>query len=257
MKDDTTVLFDGASEYSHYKIVDMEYDGRDARVLFGDNNSPQSGAARDDEPELLFEYNQRFLEIAESIRPKNVLVIGGGAFMLPKALLERFDDINIDVVELDPLLVQLSQKFFDLPDDSRLHVYIGDGRAFIDTCVQQYDFIVIDAFSEFNIPRPLLTKQAASRYAHLLTSDGIAAVNFVATYHTHRETLAHNLQVTFAENFVSVEIYPAEIHHLQNGEQNLVLVASKQSEPPLDYLQAAPVALLHEPQEPALDDLQG
>jgi hypothetical protein len=62
-----TTLHKFQTPYGSYKVVDTIYNGRPARMLYGAKNSPQSGIAFDDSPELLFDYNQRFLEIALSL----------------------------------------------------------------------------------------------------------------------------------------------------------------------------------------------
>jgi spermidine synthase len=237
------VLFDGASDLSSYKIVETIYDGRQARLLYGGHNTPQSGLALDDKPNLLFDYNQRFLEIALSLRPKKVLVIGGGTFTLPKALLEHFYDIHIDAVELDPLLPQLAHHYFDLPDDERLRIIVDDGRHFLDQAQGLYDLIVIDAFSEFVIPRPLYTVGAVKQYARLLTPDGVLAMNFIAKYKGTKKTLAHELVATFCTGFTAVSLYPADHTYQTNGEENILLVASHTENVPLDYLHSETVEL--------------
>lgn len=240
---DMKVLFEGKSPFSQYRVVDMVYDGRPARMLFGDNDSPQSGEARDDDPTLLFSYNQRFLEIAKSSRPQRVLVIGGGAFSLPMALLDYFHDISVDVVEIDPLLVELARRFFTLKDDARLQIITDDGRRYIEACQSRYDLIIIDAFSEFDVPKPLLSYEAAQHYSRVLTKDGLIAMNFVADYHGTQPSLAHELLETFRQDFRVVDIYPVEFDGEHVGEQNLLLIASKQADPSLDYLQATPITI--------------
>jgi predicted membrane-bound spermidine synthase len=246
------ILFDGSSELNHYKVIDAIYNGREARVLYSGDRIPQSGLALDDDPGLLFDYNQRFLEIAESIRPTSVLLIGGGAFTLPKALLERFHDIRIDVVEIDPLLPQLAEKYFDLPSDPRLNIVIGDGRDYINECRINYDLIIVDAFSKSDIPKSLLSIEAVREYNRCLTSDGVIALNFISRYHTHKTTLAHRLVATFQTAFSIVDLYPSDYHYDKRAEQNLVLVASNKDEITLDYLQSAPVSLLFMPKDALL-----
>lgn len=240
------IIFEGAGEFGHYQIIDMVYEGRQARVLFSGDRTAQSGAAQDDNPELLFDYNQRFLEIAESIRPKSALIIGGGAFMLPKALLERSPNTQIDVVEIDPLLEELSRRYFDLPKSNRLTVHCQDGRKFIETTKNRYDFIVVDAFSEYTIPVSLLTKEAARTYREHLNENGMVAVNLIAAYHSRKPTLAHNLKASFKESFERVDIYPASTG-LMLFKQNLVLTAYNSIVAGLDYLQSAALASKDEP----------
>lgn len=204
------VVFDGSSEFGHYQVVDEIYNGRKARVLYSGGRTPQSGLAQDDDPELLFEYNQRFMEIVESIRPASVLLIGGGTFTLPKALLERFHDIKIDAVEIDQLLPQLAEKYFDLPNDPRLNIIVGDGRDYINECQIKYDMIIIDAFSKYDIPTSLFAIEAVREYSRCLNKNGIIAMNFISRYHTYKTTLAHRLVATFQAVFSTVDLYPSD-----------------------------------------------
>jgi len=236
------VLYAGESPFGKYKIVDTNYNGRPARVLYGSRSSPQSGAAHDDNPELLFDYNQLFLEIMMSRTPKKVLVIGGGAFMLPIAAFHRFPNMHIDVVEIDPLLVKLSRDFFDLPDNKRMGVHVGDGAAFVASAKGRYDMIILDAFSGYDIPHHLLEREAITRYKQRLTKDGVIAINFISSYKPNRPRLAHELVASFGAIFSHISLCQADAEYLSDEKQNLLLIAG--SKPfQFDYLQARELEL--------------
>jgi len=251
------ILFEGKSDFGSYKVEDTIYDGRRARLLYGGHHTPQSGVALDGQPELLFDYNQRFLEIAQSLQPKNILVIGGGAFTLPLALLRYFPSADISVVEIDALLVDIARRFFDLPaQHERLHVHVGDGRHFIDHVDEQYDLIIIDAFSEFLIPRPLYSSQAVRQYARILSPGGVLAMNAIARYKGTKLTLAHQLVATFCTGFAAVSIYPADYTYPSSLEQNLLVVASSDPEQSLSYLHSQTVELDVMPENAIVTDTE-
>ncbi|HWT39841.1 MAG TPA: fused MFS/spermidine synthase [Dongiaceae bacterium] len=238
-----TILYAGQSPYGSYKVVDTIYNGRPARVLYGSKRSPQSGVARDDNPELLFDYNQRFFEMVMSKQPKRVLVIGGGAFMLPTALFHRFPKMLIDVVEIDPLLVKLARDFFDLPDSKRLSVHMTDGILYAKKTRKKYDMIIIDAFSGYTIPHHLLEQAAALQYQHRLKKGGIVTMNFISDYKQGRPHLAHEILATFSEVFSYVGLYQADPDYLQGEEQNLLLVAGAEGQH-FEYLHSEELSLL-------------
>ena len=246
-------IYAGSSEHGDYRIVDMDYEGRPARVLFSGESAGQSGLALDDDPELLFDYNQRFLEIVESQRPGKVLVIGGGAFTLPTALLNRFAGITVDVVEIDPLLYDLAQKYFQAPTDERLRVFNEDGRSYVERTNDRYDLIILDAFDGYMIPRQLITIEAAQAYKNVMTRGGMIAVNFIASYRSFKTTLAHELFATFKQAFASTQIFPADRGYWMHAEQNLLLVCAE-TEPNVDYLRSAVVTLAHVPDDAVLRD---
>lgn len=236
-----TILYEGEGSRDDYRVVEQMYNQRPSRLLLSGKEAPQSGLALDDDPELLFDYNQRFLEIALSLQPRRVLVVGGGAFTFPKALIERFPEVTVDAVEVDSLLPHLARRYFDLPDSPRLQVIVQDGREYIDSCQEQYDLIVVDAFARYDIPRSLVDSRAASEYARLLRPKGAFAMNLISEYYTMRSTLAHELLDTFRPHFRSVDLYPADPNYPMREEQNYLLVASHNPLLHLDYLQSAPV----------------
>lgn len=243
MKIKRTVLHTAESQYGHYKVVDMMYNGRPSRLLFGDKASPQSGTAKDDEPYLLFDYNQRFLEIIISTRPKRVLVIGGGAFMLPTAAYNRFPNLKIDVVEIDATLVDISKKYFDLPDSTRLTVYVEDGAKFIADTKEKYDMIIIDAFSGYSIPHHLLENDTVRHYKKHLKKSGVLAINFISEYKPGAYDLAHELVDTFNDVFSNVELYQADATFPRGEQQNMLLIANR-SHVDFDYLNSFELELL-------------
>jgi len=101
------IIYETDTKLGHYQVVDMIYVGRAARVLFsGMRGSAQSAIPRDGDPSMLFDYNRRFLELVDSLKPKSLLVIGGGAFTLPMQVLQTFPDVQVNVIEYDSDLVQ-------------------------------------------------------------------------------------------------------------------------------------------------------
>ncbi|MDB6075626.1 MAG: integral rane protein-like protein, partial [Verrucomicrobiaceae bacterium] len=93
----------------------------------------------------------------------------------------RFYDINPDIV-------RLAQKDFTYLDDmekrgAKLEIVIGDARLSLEREIpQQFDVILLDAFSGDSVPVHLLTKQAFEIYKHHLKPNGIIAVHVTNTY---------------------------------------------------------------------------
>jgi spermidine synthase len=185
---------------------------------------------------MLFDYNQRLLEAALSLRPARVLVIGGGAFTLPRAILTYLPSAHVDVVEIDPLLPRLARKYFQLKHNRRLKVYVADGRDYINQCQRTYDLIIVDAFHEYDIPISLLTVEAVQDYARLLAPGGSLAMNIIARYRSSTPTLIHRVMASLRPGFTSLALFPADVHDSPRDEHNLILVASHQTVPNLDYL---------------------
>ncbi|XP_010929746.1 uncharacterized protein [Elaeis guineensis] len=72
------------------------------------------------------------LEIAASSRKKvRTIIVGLGAGLLPMFLHGCLPFLEIEVVELDPLILDLARKYFGFTEDKQLKVHIGDGIQFI------------------------------------------------------------------------------------------------------------------------------
>lgn len=224
-----TIVFDGDTELEHYQVIDTIYEGRPARVLYsGQRHTAQSGIASDGQPDLLFDYNQRFLELLETVPARRLLLVGGGAFTLPMALLVEFPELQVDVVELDAGLQDIAEKYFGLKPSPRLRIVHADGRKYLEQNGEAYDVILVDAFSQATIPNSLTDEGAVQQLHRNLAADGVVAMNIISPYYGPNAGLIRDQFARYQALFRSVGTYPAgrSIFSLWLP-QNLVLVAQK------------------------------
>jgi spermidine synthase len=222
------ILWEGDTDHGHYQVVDTLYDGRSARVLYsGDRQAAQSGIATDDNPDLLFDYNQRLFELASSLIPGRILLIGGGVFTLPTALLKVLPHASIDVVELDAGLTELAQKFFDLPVNDRLAIFNTDGRTFLREHAMRYDLILVDAFTHTTIPKDIKTLQAFEAYHAHLKDRGVLAMNVISGYYGSGARVLNEMYASATRAFDTVDIFLASQGYSLWLPQNFVLTAQK------------------------------
>lgn len=241
-----TILFEGDTEHEHYTVVERLYEGRPSRVLFsGERRAAQSGVGLDDNPDLLFDYNQRLLELASAVYPKRVLVIGGGAFTLPTALVGALPDAQVDVIELDEGLQAIAERYFGLKPHERLAIRYGDGRKFIETTTNMYDMIILDVFSDLSIPRQFLTAEFIEAMAAKVTPSGCVALNIIASYQGRNAGLIKSQVAAYGAVFDRLDIFPAA-HGLTSWlPQNLVLCAQKApAKNYAEYVRFAPIELV-------------
>lgn len=220
------IIWEGDTAFGHYQVVDTLYDNRPARVLYsGDRQAAQSGIAKDDAPELLFDYNQRMLEMAADVRPQRVLIIGGGVYTLAIALLATLPDVRIDVVEIDEGLTKLAYDYFDLWVDERLRSFHTDGRTFLREHSEQYNMIFVDAFMHTAIPRELKTIEAFQAYRHHLAPQGVLAMNVISGYYGPSARTLRQVYAAADESFSMTEIFLASRGYSLWLPQNFVLTA--------------------------------
>jgi len=243
MQGAATIVFETDTQYAHYQVWDMLYDGRPARVLYsGQRQAAQSGIARDSRSDLLFDYNQRFLELVSGVLPTRLLLIGGGMYTLPMALLPILPSLTIDVVELDADLDAIAARFFNLKPDHRLRIIHADGRDYLDHNTTLYDMILIDAFTHTAPPDSLVSAEAVAQYKRSLKDDGIAATNIISALQGRGADDLKRLAKAYKMDFRQVDIFPATQLLSPWLSQNLVLVAQAgHSRPITSYLRHPPL----------------
>ena len=228
MSDSDILVHEFDTTQGHYQVVDMLYDGRPARVLFsGNRQAAQSGLATDGQSDLLFDYNQRLFELVTAHRPLRLLVIGGGMYTLPSALLRTDDRITIDVVELDEGLDDIAAQYFGLVPDPRLRIIHTDGLKYLSTASAQYDMIILDAYSHSLAEPSLTSPEALTMLKQHLQSDGIIAANTIAAYFGRRAQSLHQLAEAYQHQFGDVALFPASQSLSLWLPQNLILVAAQ------------------------------
>ena len=65
----------------------------------------------------------------------------------------------MDVVEINPAVVPVGVRFFDL-QTNKINLTLDDGRHFLNRCRKQYDTVILDAFLGDSSPSHLLTREA-------------------------------------------------------------------------------------------------
>lgn len=163
-------------------IVVTEQDGRRCLVfneVRGDRN--QTCQFLDDDPRLVFPYVRMSLAgLLVTPHPEHILVVGLGGGSVPSAMRTLYPQAQIDVVELDPAVVDVAKEFFHFQEDEHMHVTVADARVFIKRAglkEQHYDFILLDAFNGDYIPEHLMTKEFLQETKALLSEDGVLVAN--------------------------------------------------------------------------------
>jgi spermidine synthase len=104
-----------------------------------------------------------------------VVGLGGGSF--PMLLGRCVPRMAVDVVELNPVVVDVARRFFGVREDERLRIHVEDGASFMLREGPRYDFILLDAFSEEGTPEHLKAPDFFEAVLRRLASGGVAVCN--------------------------------------------------------------------------------
>ncbi|HLL81443.1 MAG TPA: fused MFS/spermidine synthase [Longimicrobium sp.] len=105
-----------------------------------------------------------------------VIGLGGGSF--PMFLRRRQPRMRVDVVELNPVVVDVARRFFGVREDDRLRITEEDGTRFLERDGPLYDLILLDAFFAEGVAEPF--KEDPTVFEHLhrrLAPRGVGMVN--------------------------------------------------------------------------------
>jgi spermidine synthase len=168
-----------------------------------------------------------YLHTSLAVKPDatRTLMIGLGGGSVVKRMWRDYPQMRLDVVELDPEIVEVAHRFFALPEDERISVFVGDGRSFLETALDTYDILIVDAFDEDRVPRPLTTEEFLRTARDRLASDGVIAYNFIGSTKGDRSKPFRSLYRTLANVWRHVWVFTMNEGVLAEGT-NLVLLAS-------------------------------
>lgn len=87
------------------------------------------------------------------------VIIGLGGGILPMFLYNAFPNMSLDVVDIDPIVVQVAKQHFGLIEDSRLKTHVADGLDYIKSISSPVHLLIIDVDSKdlslgMNCPPP-------------------------------------------------------------------------------------------------------
>jgi len=108
---------------------------------------------------------------------ERMLVIGDAGGTIPRAYGALYPQIQIDGVELDPVVTEAGRRYLGLADNPRLRTITADGRPFLASTAERYDIIVVDAYRQPYIPFYLATREFFSLAREHLRPGGLIALN--------------------------------------------------------------------------------
>ncbi|XP_026400862.1 methyltransferase-like protein 13 [Papaver somniferum] len=157
--------------------------------------------------------------IASSGRTMKTVIIGLGAGLLPMFIRGCIPCLDIEVVELDPVIVTLARDYFTFTEDNQLKVHVVDGIKFIEDAAtaasssnetsirEKIDILIIDADSSDSSsgmtcpPEDFLEESFLLSVKKSLSEGGLFVINLVARSKAIREVVVSKLKKVFDSLF--------------------------------------------------------
>jgi len=198
-------------------------------ALVTDPYGTQAAMFTDGTSDLVFDYTKFYRLFSYFVpNPTNVLMIGGSAYTYPRDFIKNYPDTKMDVVEIDPGMTTIAQKYFGLNDEKNLTIYHQDARIYLNENKKKYDVIFGDAFNSASaIPFQLTTKEAVIKEYDALNDDGVIMVNIISAIKGEKGKFARAEYTTYKKIFPQVFLFAVQNIDNGNETQNIMLVALK------------------------------
>lgn len=134
---------------------------------------------------------------------KNMAIIGLAAGTVARQATAVFGDIPIDGFEIDPAIIAVGRKYFDM-NMPNLNAIAQDGRIGLEQSNKTYTIIGVDAYRPPYIPPHLTTREFFKMVRDHLATDGVLVVNVgrSPSDRTLIDQIASTIQVVFPSVFV-------------------------------------------------------
>ena len=170
---------------------------------------------------------------------RTVLFVGLGGGSAPKRFWRDFPSLDLQVVELDPVVADVARRYFAMPDSPRLKVEVEDGRRYLQRNEQRYDVIALDAYFSDSIPFHLATAEFVDLVRRRLAPGGVVVANIIGSVEGPGSRLFRSFVRTYRTAFPTVAVHPV----IEEGDgagltelRNLMLVATEGALPSEEFL---------------------
>lgn len=217
------VIFQAYSPYHHVMVIDK--DG--LRTLSFDGTHETRMSLRNP-LEGHFEYTEFFhYAWLWNTNLNRVLMLGLGGGSTQRSFLQRYPGVQIETVEIDPVVFNAATNFFGVTTSERHKVMISDGRTFLRRSRSQYDLLVLDAYTKHRygsqIPQHLATKEFFELARDHLTTNGVLAYNVITVSRLGGADAGAALGRTLRAVFPQVYCFKSSQSH------NVVMIATRET----------------------------
>jgi spermidine synthase len=160
---------------------------------------------------------------------QGMAMIGSAAGTAAHLYADVYPSVPVDGVEIDPEIVDVGNRFFDLGSLKNTTTHIQDGRTYLQTDGKNKKWTVvgIDAYRQPYIPFHLTTREFFQEVSDHLTPNGVAMINAGRTGSDTRlvDALANTMLLVYPH------VYVIDVPTMANS----MVIGTKQQDTSIDY----------------------
>lgn len=187
---------------SHYTLFEWRKNTSTYRGLAMGPDGIQSGIDVQQPYKPIFWYTQQLASLVDHTpKRSDILMLGGGTFTLPQQIAVKYPKSSVDVVEIDPKLVDIARKYFFYRDPKNVNLIFEDARTYSNRANKQYDIIIVDTYGNTDIPFTFMTSEYSNAIANILKPGGVVMANMIAGRQGDCQKLLSALEAPYRYNF--------------------------------------------------------
>ena len=173
------IEYENPSYYGNLKVVGIQPSNQNSIYSYKlyQNGFTQNTIDKNGNSLNIYTYMMDALSQQSSLGDALILGFGGG--IIPKKLSAK--GFNIDVVEIDPITLEIAEKFFKYKKINT-NLFFEDARTYVRNCKKRYHLIIIDLFFADGIPEHLTTIEFYKDLKNCLYDDGILISNSITDF---------------------------------------------------------------------------
>ncbi|MBU0618760.1 methyltransferase domain-containing protein [Patescibacteria group bacterium] len=120
------------------------------------------------------------VDLPKADKAQNVLILGLGGGTVVKLILQKWPQVKITGIEIDPLMVKLAKKYFDLGQISNLKIITSDAIKFVKDYALQptlYNLIIVDLYLGDQIPTDVKSRKFLTAIKRAIDKNGLVIFN--------------------------------------------------------------------------------
>lgn len=148
------------------------------------------------------------LRLKEQFIGQSVLLLGmGGGSVVEIIFNELRMDCMMTAIEIDPVIIELSKKYFDIDQFENLEIVCADAYNFVSGTNRKFDLVIMDLFVDLLVPKKFLEPYYLEKLVRLMNKEGWLFFNFILNSPDEKyllKRLEENLKLILKQSSVQI-----------------------------------------------------